>query len=476
MASWTLDDLAYWDAKIREQVDALGLDCYPQEFELCNHNDMLAYMAYSGIPSHYPHWSYGKSFEKLKTLYEYGMSGLPYEMVINSIPALAYLMRDNSLCLHILTIAHVYGHNDFFKNNFTFKSTRAEFTIGTFKAHASRVRSYMEDPSIGADKVENILDAAHALSLQRRRNLAVKKLSPHEEREQLRANALPPHDPFKSVHRRPDYVEPDLQKVPLSPEPDLLLFIRDHNPYLANWERDLLTIVDEESRYFIPQIETKIMNEGWASWVHREIMNAIELPQELHLEFLVRHNQVVRPTPGGINPYHLGLKLWTDLKRRYDEPTRDEIRENGQPNKDGMAKLLEVRETDRDQSFLRRFLTEELMREMDLFEYEPKGDDLVISKVADEEGWRGVKEQLIRGVGMGSIPVIRIEDADFGHKRTLYLVHDHDGRDLQLENAEKTLAYVYRLWGREAVIETTLSGKRTLLTFNDRGFSAKSLK
>lgn len=476
MASWTLDDLAYWDAKIREQVDALGLDCYPQEFELCNHNDMLAYMAYSGIPSHYPHWSYGKSFEKLKTLYEYGMSGLPYEMVINSNPALAYLMRDNSLCLHILTIAHVYGHNDFFKNNFTFKSTRAEFTIGTFKAHAERVRSYMEDPSIGADKVENILDAAHALSLQRRRNLAVKKLTPHEEREQMRSNALPPHDPFKSVHRRPDYVEPDLQKVPLSPEPDLLLFIRDHNPYLANWERDLLTIVDEEARYFIPQIETKIMNEGWASWVHREIMNAIELPQELHLEFLVRHNQVVRPTPGGINPYHLGLKLWTDLKRRYDEPTREELSEHGQPAKNGMAKLLEVRETDRDQSFLRRFLTEELMREMDLFEYEPKGDDLVISKVADEQSWRAVKEQLIRGVGMGGIPVIRIEDADFGHKRTLYLVHDHDGRDLQLENAEKTLAYVYRLWGREAVIETALSGKRTLLTFNDRGFSAKSLK
>lgn len=476
MATWSLDDLAYWDAKIREQVDALGLDCYPQEFELCNHSDMLAYMAYSGIPSHYPHWSYGKSFEKLKTLYEYGLSGLPYEMVINSNPALAYLMRDNSLCLHILTIAHVYGHNDFFKNNFTFKSTRAEFTIGTFKAHAERVRSYMEDPSIGADKVENILDAAHALSLQRRRNLAVKKLSPDEERQELLRNAQAAYDPFKSIHRRPDYVEPDLQKVPLSPEPDILLFIRDHNPYLANWERDLLTIVDEEARYFIPQIETKIMNEGWASWVHREIMNAIELPQELHLEFLVRHNQVVRPTPGGINPYHLGLKLWTDLKRRFDEPTREEIQEHGQPQKTGMQKLLEVRETDRDQSFLRRFLTEELMREMDLFEYEPKGDDLIVSKVADEQGWRAVKEQLIRGVGMGSIPVIRIEDADFGSKRTLYLTHDHDGRDLQLENAEKTLGYLYRLWGREVVIETVLAGKRTLLTFNDRGFSAKTLK
>ena len=115
---------------------------------------MLSYMVYSGMPSHYPHWSYGKSFEKLKTLYEYGVSGLPYEMVINSNPSIAYLMRDNSLALQVLTIAHVYGHNDFFKNNFTFRSTRAEYTVETFKSHANRVRHYVEDPSIGLEKVE----------------------------------------------------------------------------------------------------------------------------------------------------------------------------------------------------------------------------------------------------------------------------------------------------------------------------------
>jgi stage V sporulation protein R len=210
--------------------------------------------------------------------------------------------------------------------------------------------------------------------------------------------------------------------------------------------------------------------------VHREIMNAIELPQDLHLEFLVRHNQVVRPTPGSLNPYHVGLKIWTDLKRRYDDPTAEEIEEHGPPNKSGMAKLLETRETDRDVSFLRRYLTQDLMRELDLFQFEPRGDDLVVTEVADDAGWRGVKEQLLRNVGMGGVPVIRIEDADFGHKRTLYLVHQHDGRDLHLENAEKTLAYAYRLWGREVVLETAMSGKRTLLTFNDRGFSAKSLK
>ena len=150
MAAYTLKDLEYWDERVREKVAGFGLDCFAQEFEICDHGLMLGYMAYSGMPSHYPHWSYGKSYEKLKTLYDYGVSGIPYEMVINSDPALAYLMRDNSLCLQILTIAHVYGHNDFFKNNFTFKSTRAEFTIGTFKAHADRVRHEAQRACRGA--------------------------------------------------------------------------------------------------------------------------------------------------------------------------------------------------------------------------------------------------------------------------------------------------------------------------------------
>jgi len=122
---YTIEDLEAWNSRILEIVHHLGLDPYPQEFEICDHEDMLTYMVYSGMPSHYPHWSYGKSFEKLKTLYEYGVSGLPYEMVINSNPSIAYLMRDNSLALQVLTIAHVYGHNDFFKNNFTFGATRA---------------------------------------------------------------------------------------------------------------------------------------------------------------------------------------------------------------------------------------------------------------------------------------------------------------------------------------------------------------
>jgi stage V sporulation protein R len=160
------------------------------------------------------------------------------------------------------------------------------------------------------------------------------------------------------------------------------------------------------------------MNEGWASFMHKRILESIELPQELHLEFLVRHNQVCRPIPGSLNPYHLGLKLWEEIERIGNDPTPEE-RERIGPGKNGRDLLFETREVDRDVSFLRRWLSERVMRDLDIFRYEHKGDDLVVSDVADDDGWRAVKETLLRNVGMGGIPVIRVEDADFGGARTL---------------------------------------------------------
>ena len=468
---WTIGDLQDWDARIRERVADIGLSCFPQEFEICDQEQMLGYMAYSGMPAHYPHWSYGKSFEKQKTLYSHGASGLPYEMVINASPSLAYLMRDNSLCLQILTMAHVYGHNDFFKNNFTFRDSRPELTLETFKVRADRVRTYIEDPSIGIDAVERILDAAHALSLQCRRNLAIRKLTEKEQKERLLQTAKPPDDPFYKIHKPTPHPDPDVNRLPLEPEEDLLLFIRDHNPHLAEWEKDLLSIVHEQARYFVPQIETKIMNEGWASYWHHQILNDLDLPPDLQMEFLVHHSQVVRPHPGRINPYYLGFKIWEDIKRRSDEPTPAEIERDGEPDRTGIEQMVEVRESDRDASFLRRFLTPELMRKMDLFEYERRGDEMVVTHVSDDTHWQRVKETLIANVGMGPVPVIRVVDADHGNSRHLCLEHAHDGRDLEIDYADKTLAYLHRLWGRRVLLRTISQGTEHVFTYDDTGFS-----
>jgi len=468
--NYTIEELQKWDDRIFERVAEFGLDPFPQQFEICDHFQMLGFMAYSGMPSRYPHWSFGKAYEKQKTLYDYGVSGLPYEMVINSNPCLAYLMRDNSLLLQILTIAHVYAHNDFFKNNFTFRHSEPEFTIERFKTHADRVRDYVEAPSIGQEKVDYILDAAHALSLQCRRNLEIRKLSLEEQKDHIWENSHPPDDPHQEIHGRAEWEAPDLERIPLEPEEDLLLFLRDHSPQLDEWAKDLLSIIHEETQYFLPQIETKIMNEGWASYWHRKILDSLELPQELHMEFLVRHNQVLKPTPGQINPYHLGYKIYEDIEKRWNEPSEEEKGEFGRKGNEGLKKIFQVREADRDASFIRQYLTEELARELDLFQHEKKGDERVVTHVADEENWEQIKQTLLKNVGTASLPVIKVMDADYLGNRTLYLQHDYDGRELDLEYAEKTLAYTQRLWGRTVVLETLLDDKNYHLVHDGKQF------
>jgi stage V sporulation protein R len=264
-----------------------------------------------------------------------------------------------------------------------------------------------------------------------------------------------------------------LDRFPIEPDENLLQFLATNNPYLPEWKQDVLMIVDAQTQYFMPQMETKIMNEGWASYWHFKILNTLQLPQGLHLEFLVRHNQVLRPHPGGLNPYHLGFLIWHDIERRWnagdtgrewtdDRPVVDPatMDENDTP---GRKKIFEVREADRDASFLRRFLTRELMEEAHLFQHERRGKERVVSHIPDEENWQSIKETLIRNVGTASIPVIKVEDADYGRKRTLHLKHYHDGRDLQLEYAEQTLKHVSRLWAREVVLETSINGKPSML-------------
>jgi stage V sporulation protein R len=472
-SDWTLVDLERWDERIRELAEGFGLRLRPQEFEICDRAQMLGYMAYTGMPSHYPHWSFGKRYERLKTLHDLGLTGIPYEMVINSDPALAYLMRDNTLCQQILTVAHVYGHNDFFENNRHFAHSRPEFTVAAFKLRAERVRRYVEDPSIGRQRVEVILDAAHALSFNLRRHPAIRRLSREEQEERAIARAQPRRDREAAIRTPEEAQELDLTRVPLEPEEDLLPFVRDHNPYLAEWERDLITIVHDQARYFLPQIETKIMNEGWASYWHHRILNALDLPQELHMEFLVHHNQVVSTQRTQINPYHLGFVMWHEIRRRSagEEGSPGEVdarrlAAQGSEPLPGEDALFPVREVDRDVSFLRRFLDEELMRALDLFEYEQDGRDLVVSRTSDPEEWTNVKATLLRQVGMAGMPVIRVHDADMGRSGTLLLVHEHDGRDLELEYTRETLRHVHALWGRKVYLDTLVEELPVRLSYD----------
>ena len=442
---YTVEDLKIWNEKIEKKVKEYGLDFYPQEFEMIGFNDMIGYESYVGIPSRYPHWSFGKSYEKNKMLYSLNLTGLPYEMVINSDPCLAYLMKDNTLLLQILTMAHVYGHNDFFKNNRLFKEgTKAKYTLEMFNLDSKIIREYIDDPSIGYEKVERILDAAHAIRYQVGRTIGVKELSDDEIKESIIKDYESKKENRSFLDSYEEINFPNLDKIPLEPVDDVMGFIIEYGS-LKEWEKTILRIVKREAEYFLPQIETKIMNEGWASYTHYNILKQLNLPQELHLEFIKRHNDVIAPAVGGLNPYYIGFKMFEDIEKKY-----------------GKEKIFEVRAIERDSSFLRRYLTKELCEELNLFEYNQRTFDTIIEEISDEDGWKTIRDTLSYTCGMGGIPYVRVIDFN-KNDRTLTLENLYDGRTLDLSYAKATLQYIQELWGYDVRLVTKGSDKQSVV-------------
>lgn len=433
---YNVSTLEEWNEIIENKARELGLEFYPQEFEIIGFNEMLGYEAYVGMPSKYPHWSYGKAYDKNKTLYSLNMTGLPYEMVINSNPCLAYLMRENTLLLQILTMAHVYGHNDFFANNRLFvQGTNAKSVLEMFKLDAEIIRNYINDPSIGYERVEKVLDAAHAIRYQIPRVVGIKELSNEEMKERIISsyNSKKENKGILDVDEEIEF--PDISKIPLEACDDVIGFIIKYSS-LEEWEKNILRIVKRETQYFMPQIETKIMNEGWASFWHYNILKSLNLDDGLHFEFLKRHNDVVAPMIGGLNPYYIGFKVFEDIEKRY-----------------GREKIFEVRKNERDSSFLRRYLTRELCEELNLFQYSKKSFDYVVKEVSDEEGWKEIRNYLADTCGVASIPYIRVTDLN-RRDLTLTLEHYFDGRELEISYAKETLKYVQDLWGHKVKLIT----------------------
>jgi stage V sporulation protein R len=454
MTEYSLKELMEWNEKIEVIARSEGLDYYEQEFEICSYEDMIGYETYVGMPSHYSHWSYGKHYERTKTLHKYNLTGLPYEMVINCDPCIAYLMKDNTLLLQILTIAHVYGHNDFFKNNRLFKlGTRAKYTIEMFKNHASRIREYIQDPGIGYAKVEKILNAAHAIKYQISRTIGEKRLTEEEKRKALfeRYSSAKSDYPLLEPKQKEPEPFPDLKKIPIEPEEDIFQFLMKYGRY-SDWELDILHIVREQTLYFVPQIETKIMNEGWASFWHYNILKKLELPQGLHIEFLKRHNQVIRPHMGQLNPYYIGFKIFEDIISKYP---------------DNPGKIFEVREIERDQSFIRKYLTRELCEEMNLFEYMKLGSNYIITEVSDEEGWKKVRDTIANNAGTSGIPVIKVLEM-VQKDNMLILEHQYEGRELELSYAYETIKHIVDLWEGKIMLVTKIDDKRKVIICDEQ--------
>lgn len=451
--------------EITEIVKGFGLDFYPMRYEICPSDIIYTFGAY-GMPTRFSHWSFGKTFHRMKLQYDLGLSKI-YELVINSNPCYAFLLEGNSLIQNKLIVAHVLAHCDFFKNNVRFSNTSRDM-VESMSASAERIRTY--ELEYGKQEVENFLDAILAIQEHIDPSLLSPKLlwKKNEEKQSPLNKVKGPYDDLWSLDEedvdKPEDTRKKRKKFPSQPEKDILLFIEEHSPDLEEWQRDILTMLREEMLYFWPQIETKIMNEGWASYWHIRVLREMDLTEEESIEFAKLNASVVAPSTTSINPYYLGFKMFEDIEKRWDKPTQEEQEKYGRKLGQGRKRLFEVREVENDSSFIRNYLHKQLVEDLDLYLFQKKGNEYTIT----DKSWEIVRDQLVHMRINGGFPYLMVEDGDYLRKGELLIKHYYEDTELDVKYVEKTLPYVYHLWGRPVHLQTMIETRDVLFSHDGR--------
>ncbi|HVY47474.1 MAG TPA: SpoVR family protein [Minicystis sp.] len=497
---------------LREEAERIGkiardfgLDCFPVIFEMLTYDQMNEIAAYGGFPSRYPHWRFGMEYEQLSKSYEYGLSKI-YEMVINNNPSYAYLLEGNSLTDQKLVMAHVYAHVDFFKNNFCFRSTDLDTRgasiepmkrpspydpdrkwIDKMANHGARIARHIERH--GINKVEAFID--QCLSLE---NL-VDPWAPFSGRPPPRAeddeeeptevpklrakeymdSFINPEEYLEAQKKKRELQKKPERKTPEHPERDVLKFLLDHAP-LDRWERDVLEVVRDESYYFVPQRQTKIMNEGWASYWHSKMMTEKVLNASEIIDYADNNAGVMATAPGRLNPYKLGVELYRYVEDRWNKgrfgreweecSDLDAKRHWDMRLGLGRQKIFQVRALYNDVTFIDEFLTPEFVmdQKMYTFGFSGRNDRYEI----ESREFKEVKEKLLFQLTNFGDPLIRVHDANYANRGELLLEHQHGGIDLRGDYAKETLAALVRVWKRPAAVATKVDNKPVLLRYDGK--------
>jgi stage V sporulation protein R len=452
-------------------IGELGLDIYQNQFEIISSEQMIDRYTSVGMPLYYNHWSFGKQFSREWDSYKAGKSGLAYELVINSNPCINYLMEDNTMTTQALVIAHAaFGHNHFFKNNYMFKTWTDADAIVDYLVFARDYVAECEDRH-GRQAVETFLDSCHALQEYGvNRYVRPSKLSLKDERKkaaereaylQTRVDELYRIIPDKTATK-------EKEKFPKQPEENLLYFFEKNSPKLEPWQRELIRIVRKTSQYFYPQGQTKIANEGFATWTHYTIMNRLHdkglTTDGAHLEFLKLHAGVIfQPDYDDkyfslpLNPYKLGFEILRDIERICKEPT-DEDR-HWFPDivgEDPVEVIKDAVANYRDESLIRQFLSPKVIRDFRFFQLKDnrESDHYLVETIQNEKGVLDIRDKLAQQSERDTrLPNIEIEECDLENRR-LYLRYSPNGTK-ELSDATEMMRHVRRLWGYSVYLRDT---------------------
>lgn len=478
-------ELRKLQVEIEGHARAYGLDFFDVLFELVTADELNSIASLGGFPNRYPHWRFGMEYERLSKSYQYGLAKI-YELVINNDPCYAYLMDSNLLVDQKLVMAHVYGHCDFFKNNIWFSKTNRKM-MDEMANHGNRIREFMD--ANGEGEVEDFIDVClsiedlidmHSPFIKRRRERRDPK--PDDKRQPARFNSqkqymddfINPRDALAAEAERIQQEEEQRNsRFPSEPERDVLWFLIEYGK-LKPWQRETLSMIRDEAYYFAPQGQTKIMNEGWASYWHSKMMTERILNDSEVIDYADHHSGTMFTSPGRLNPYKLGIELFRDIEDRWNrgkfgkeyEECDDYATKKCWDKQAGLGrqKIFEVRKLYNDVTFIDAFLTPEFCREHKMFVYD-YNDRSGYYEISDRE-FQMVKQRLLFMLTNHGQPFISVEDGNFRNRGELYLVHRHEGIDLKLDEARDTMRNLYTIWTRPIHLETMLDDAKTLLTFD----------
>lgn len=455
-----------------------GLDFNPVEFLFVDYKELCSLAAYSGFPKRYAHWRWGEQFEYLYKLHIYGLSHI-YEMVLNTIPSIAYLDKANSDTVQKMVIIHVFGHSHFFKNN-SWCSKVNPLMIETLSTHEDRINKYIDKH--GVDEVEHFITLCLSIEDLVDSNIFPKSKQIIEE-EVLKMQV---NKEYMDSYINPDtYIKQQKEKLKIKkkekkfePTKDILLFLAKDAP-IEDWKQDILAMIWEESKYFLPLVKTKIMNEGFATYVHTKL--APKYLRDLDLiEFADHCSRVLSSSI--FNPYKLGLMLFQNIEIRWDRGMIGsdwDLCSNMTSKKNwdkkwnkGKEKILEVVKLFDDVNFVDEFFTEDMCKEHKLFtfDYDKRDSQYKISSRDFDE----VKQKFLFLLSNRGLPIIELVDDNYNNAKELYLKHRHENIPLHEEYMNYTLRYMYEIWTRPITLETCDENKKTIVVrYNGKEFERK---
>jgi stage V sporulation protein R len=486
----------------KRRAKEAGLSFYDESLEyMVTNRDLLELSPKVMIPTLYDYWVHDVEVLREKGKYELYPTN-PYETVINTRPAISFYNDNNPDWLNVMIFYHVLGHIDFFQNNvyfshtwdydFTGKALSDKRLIAKLRSEKGRWVDYVIEFARGIDnlvgyfntlseidrptpgKSEKCLNYYFDVFLQQE-----KKVSTHEYVKEIeKYNRMVSEfgeggdDAFFAEVKQKNPEFETLYKKSLeeenTPNPDVLQYILEHSDFLDKeeniWMKSVIEVIRDTSLFFQPQIRTKIMNEGWASYWHERLFLADERIGGHEVEY-ARVNAGVTSMPRvGLNPYALGMRLFEyieeladkgklthEFQRIADAEARKEYdAETGK----GKAFISHLRKHYSDFLFINTFLDQEFVNRHNLF---VAGKRLNRERMVWEYYVKSRKAEDYRQMVLDSLyhpPHIRVEP-DKTSDGSLYLNHRFEGKPLYPDFIPNTMMGIEYLWGKPVKLETT---------------------